>query len=253
MRQIISPYEPDSSGNIILTGDTYKHLSYVLRKKVGDTIDIRTPSGRLLKVEITSFTKWEIRCSVLFVVSEKHNLDFLFVLLQWELKANKMDIVIRQATEVGATHIIPVLGKYSVSKEKNSKEKDRREKIVQMAREQSGSPVPTSILPSSSLSTALGYLDGLLENKVASKLLAYEKHERDSKDFFQVIEGNEEAIVLCIGAEGGISDEECAQLDVLGFKKLHFNTNILKAETAALYALSNAREIYFAKRGRCGN
>lgn len=247
MRQIISGYEPDSSGNIKFEGDVYKHLFHVLRKRVGDQIDIRMPSGSLIKAEILSFEKETMLCKALFTIDEIPKLDFLFILLQWELKSSRMDIVIRQATEVGVTHIIPILGRYSVPKQKNPKEKDRREKIIKMAKEQSGSPFLTSILPSYSLSSALGYLQDLLKNKIVSKLVAYEKKEPDSKSIFQAIEGNEEAIVLCIGAEGGISSAECAQLYSLGFKKLYFSTNILKAETAALYALSSAREVYFEK------
>jgi len=46
----------------------------------------------------------------------------LFILLQWELKGTKMDTVIRQATEVGVSHIIPVFGEYSIPKVKNENE-----------------------------------------------------------------------------------------------------------------------------------
>ncbi|MDE7139967.1 MAG: RsmE family RNA methyltransferase, partial [Treponemataceae bacterium] len=48
---------------------------------------------------------------------------------------------------------------------------------------------------------------------------------------------------LAVGAEGGISPQEIAQLCAGGFVPIHFETNILRCETAALYgiaALQNA-------------
>ena len=42
--------------------------------------------------------------------------------------------------------------------------------------------------------------------------------------------------VYAVGCEGGISPGECEALVSRGFKAVHFNTNILRCETASLYA-----------------
>ena len=91
-------------------------------------------------------------------------------------------------------------------------------------------------------------MEELIQGKNALFLLAYERKNENSRNIFSIIEGKEEAIVVCIGAEGGISEEEYSILTNRGFKTIHFNTNILKAETATLYAFASVREAYYTKR-----
>lgn len=248
MRQVICSEEPTSSGLVFLKDNEYKHLIFVLRKKVGEHLSLRLPSGVLVDSEIVEITQSSVCCKVLAKMKVQDNFSPLFVLLQWELKGSKMDTVIRQATEVGVSHIIPVFGEYSIPKNKNMAEKVRREKIIRSAREQSGSPIATQLFDSSSIGNALGTMEELIQDKNALFLLAYERKNENSRNIFSIVEGKEEAIVVCIGAEGGISEEEYSILTNRGFKTIHFNTNILKAETATLYAFASVREAYYTKR-----
>ena len=248
MRQVICSEEPTSSGLVFLKDNEYKHLIFVLRKKVGEHLSLRLPSGVLADSEIVEITQSSVCCKVLSTLTFQGCPSPLFILMQWELKGSKMDTVIRQATEVGVSHIIPVFGEYSIPKAKNMAEKVRREKIIRSAREQSGSPIATKLFDSSSIGKALGTMEELIEGKNALFLLAYERKNENSRNIFSIIEGKEEAIVVCIGAEGGISEEEYSILTNRGFKTIHFNTNILKAETATLYAFASVREAYYTKR-----
>jgi 16S rRNA (uracil1498-N3)-methyltransferase len=52
-----------------------------------------------------------------------------------------------------------------------------------------------------------------------------------------------EALALCVGPEGGFSPDEVGFLVAAGFKPLHFAGAILRAETAALYAVAAAQII----------
>ena len=248
MRQVICPEVDEASGLAFLRNDEYRHLVSVLRKRKGDHVSLRLPSGKLVDSEIIKISEVEVVCKLLSSLDVQTSFSPLFVLLQWELKGSKMDIVIRQATELGVSHIIPVFGEYSVPKSKNENEKIRREKIIRSAREQSGSPVSTELFSSTSISNALSLVDDIVEGRNTLFLLAYEKKCEKTKNIFSIIEGKEEAIVVCIGAEGGISEEEYSILTDRGFKTIHFNTNILKAETATVYAFSSVREAYFTKR-----
>lgn len=248
MRQVICLERDESSGLVTLKDNEYKHLVSVLRKKKGEHISLRLSSGALFDSEIIEVLENKVVCKL---ISQLENQDFsspLFILLQWELKGHKMDTVIRQATEVGLSHIIPVFGEYSIPKTKNENEKIRREKIIRSAREQSGSPVSTKLFSSTSISNAINIVEEIIKGRNTLFLLPYEKKNEKTKNIFSVIKGNEEAFVVCIGAEGGISNEEYSFLTDRGFKTIHFNTNILKAETATLYAFASVREAYFTKK-----
>jgi 16S rRNA (uracil1498-N3)-methyltransferase len=49
--------------------------------------------------------------------------------------------------------------------------------------------------------------------------------------------------VICVGPEGGFSPQEVERLMGLGFKPLRFCGAVLRAETAALYAVAAAQTI----------
>jgi len=248
MKQVVCDSFPTGNGEIVLQGEAHRHLAMSLRKRVGEHINLRLPSGELLASEIIEISKERIVCRCFSSVAEARQLDVIFVLLQWELKGDKMDGVIRSATEIGVQYILPVIGCYSVPRAKNEKEKLRRESIVKSAREQSGSPISTTVFESLALPLALERLNGLCIGKKVKKLLAYEMADEMGGSVFSSIEGNEEVVVVAIGAEGGISEDECSFLKKQDFTILYFGSNILRAETASIYALSSLREAYIAKK-----
>jgi len=251
MKQVVASCMPDSLGHVVLRSSAFRHIALVLRKKEGDSLNIRVPSGALFNAKIVKIEKNSIICKMTELIQEEKSDDVLFILLQWELKGAKMDTVIRQATELGATHIMPILGDYSIPHIKNEKEVLRREKIICAAREQSGSCVKTKIFASQKLKDCLASLEALLVGKKTCKLMAYEKYKRNR--IFNVVSGVENALVFAIGAEGGISDAECCVLEENGFSTVHFDTNILRAETAAVYAFASIREIFFYKKEEAQN
>ncbi|MBP7479816.1 MAG: RNA methyltransferase, partial [Spirochaetaceae bacterium] len=57
-----------------------------------------------------------------------------------------------------------------------------------------------------------------------------------------------ERVVLAVGCEGGFSKKEMEMLDEAGFKHLHFNTNVLRAETAALYGIAVIQNAVMEKK-----
>ena len=48
---------------------------------------------------------------------------------------------------------------------------------------------------------------------------------------------------MVVGAEGGISPEEINELQDNGFIPIHFDTNILRCETAALYGVAAVQTV----------
>ena len=48
-------------------------------------------------------------------------------------------------------------------------------------------------------------------------------------------------IAIAVGSEGGISPSEAAALEEAGFIPVHFQGNILRCETAALYGIASVQ------------
>jgi len=224
-----------------LKGKTFRYLTKVLRLKKGQKITGRDKNGKLWLLELKEI--FDDYCALRATAIDKpiETTDSLpknlkpipsIFLFQAITKQKKFEQIIRQSTELGVKAIIPVVSKFS------TKEKIREERCHSMITEavqQSGSLIPTtlentiplSLLPSfwQNRGPLLFFHQKPLENqeKLNSILLTKTKYEN---------------IGILIGAEGGFDEDECEFLRNSGFHQLLLETNILRSETAAIYACS---------------
>ena len=128
-----------------------------------------------------------------------------------------------------------------------SSKKERIEKIIKEARQQSGSPVQTKILPPFSLIQACEFwqneISSLKDDEKSLALVLSERKEKENSignilkrtasDFSSI-----KKVALAVGSEGGISPAEVDILEKGHFEPIHFDVNILRCETAALYGIA---------------
>ena len=164
------------------------------------------------------------------------------ILLQWVLKGSKTDAIIRQATEAGVRVVLPVIGEFSVAKKQNPAQLERFRRIIKEARQQSGSLIDTVVMEPAPLAAALTTLQALAPS-ARTVFAQCSEAAGESVGFHQLLAAQPSRIVLAIGAEGGISPAESAVLREAAFQTIHFPTNVLRAETAALYAIAAAQTI----------
>ncbi len=247
MRQLILQNEPDSSGNIIINDTLYRYLVKVLRLSVGNTFPVVLPKSGTVQVQIESINtaKKELVLKKTANISSDSlsPIGTEIILLQWVLKGSKIDTVIRQATEAGVSCIMPVFGDFSVVKSETDARHERYKRVIREARQQSGSSVTTEIKPAAPLSTVLQAVESLVPHEQTAFCMFNEKMVNEAQSLHKVLTPVPSHIVLAIGAEGGISADEYQQMHTAGFQHVHFDTNILRADTAALYAIAAAQTI----------
>ena len=273
MRQLILETEPNKNNQIVLSGKTYKYLCGVLRLKSGDSFDARLLDGRLVVSTIQKIDTSK-RTVIVSVIDSPKETDKAclggaaplsskiqipnIVLFQWLLKNQKMDQVIRQATEAGISYIIPVLGEYCVSQKEFSKNSihesnktsnslnfsnnERWFRIIKEARQQSGSAIDTKILEPVVLEKALEVWKTISEKK-SSCSIVFTENLLASNSLHHYLSSKPEITAVAIGAEGGFSPDEIKKLSEESFLSYHFNTNILRAETATLYGIATVQSI----------
>lgn len=269
MRQFISSEFPDKKGFLRIYGKDFRYLRQVLRLKSGDMLAVRFSDGTLRNTTVCKIDEnsREILVQVCGNPEKTGNScddditrgtkaqeiqkslpDTEYFLFQYIAKPVKMEQIIRQATECGVKFVIPVSGEFSqkqnVLSMRHSK-KERLERIVREARQQSGSPVETEILEPLTTEEAV-----LFWKKNTSSLSAEEKNvavalwERSEKtvslkEIFDSEKNKKiKKIAIAVGCEGGISPEEIDALISAGFYAVHFPGNILRCETAALYGIA---------------
>lgn len=258
MRQFIVSSVPDKNGIISVSGKDFRYLRQVLRVKIGDMINVRLSDGTLSNTTVCNIleNQKQIQLQICQKGSDDEsvtrgvqaeqissaNASIEYWLFQFIPKASKMEQIIRQVTECGIKNIVPVIGEYS---QKNnvlameSSKKDRFLRIVREARQQSGSPVETTILDAVSLKEAISlWNEETLADGEKAAVVLWECCEQ-TKTVHEVLSKSDiKKVAIVIGSEGGISPSEIQELSLNGFIPIHFDTNILRCETAALYGIA---------------
>ena len=245
MKQFIIEQEPDGNGMLTLSGKAFVYLIKVRRMREGDILPVLLPQSGAADMVIDSINtvKETLRVKRQTAHAMLAPLPAAeLILLQWVLKGSKTDTIIRQATEAGVRAILPVIGEFSVAKKQNPAQLERFRRIIKEARQQSGSPVDTVVMEPAPLAEALNTLKALVP---AARTVFAQCSEAAgaSVGFHRLLAEKPSHIVLAIGAEGGISPTEATILREAAFQTVHFNTNVLRAETAALYAIAAAQTI----------
>jgi 16S rRNA (uracil1498-N3)-methyltransferase len=169
------------------------------------------------------------------------------ILIQAILKGKKMDQVIRQATEAGADIIIPVISERSIVRIDPGDEEKKRERWLSVMREAvqqsgaKGSPDLAAPLPLAK-AQAIGNFPGIAPELETIKLFFHERPLAQQR-LHVYLSGRIGGIVMAIGPEGGFSPGELSAFASADFKPAFLSGNILRAETAAVYALGAVKSI----------
>lgn len=254
MRQFVLQNSPDKNGLIELQGKDFRYLKQVLRLKVGDMLVVRLLDGTLKNSTVCKIDDKKKAVTIQLcadISSNEGNLQNQssysaktnFVLFQFVPKALKMDLIVRQACECGISKIIPIAGQFCQGeKNKNDLRASRYERIIKEARQQSGSPISTEITATVTVNDACSIWKNIVAQNEKENCFAcvlYERTDKTKALHFVLSQYKEikNCAIVC-GAEGGISPEEIEEFISAGFIPLHFDTNILRCETAALYGIA---------------
>lgn len=147
-------------------------------------------------------------------------------------KGKKNETIVRMLTEAGVESIVFITSQFCQEKEFSRHDAERLETIMKEAIQQSGSST-RALLPEIIPITDLPQVkEGELRI-----LLHQSRRERTQTLGAVLSDSSFTSISLIIGSEGGISDDECALLEEKGARTALLPTNILRAETAGIYAV----------------
>jgi 16S rRNA (uracil1498-N3)-methyltransferase len=250
MRQFILPEDWDGGPTCLVEGGRARYVARVLRLGPGDSFPGLDAGGRPLACTVLRSDGGRLLLSVAAAPAGAEaappepgsGSQPRIVLAQGLPKGAKMDLVVRQATEAGAAAVVPLLSARSLSRgaESGSARLSRWERIVREAMQQSGSSTRTRVLepiPPSELPAALSAL-GLRPGD--PRILLHEAPLAQSS-MHGYLTGASDAIALCVGPEGGFAPDEVDFFLGEGFRPLRFAGAVLRAETAALYAIAAAQ------------
>jgi 16S rRNA (uracil1498-N3)-methyltransferase len=231
--------EPLSPGSeIALPEQAGRHLVRVLRLAVGARFVAFDGNGGEFAAEIATAGK-QVRARILRHEAVERESPLDITLLQGIARGERMDLIVQKASELGVARIVPVIAERSVVKVE-ARQRERKcahwQSIVISACEQCGrNRVPTVAGPQS-LSDAMKTLP------VDSTRCLLAADGRESLAGVAT-RGMGTPVVLLIGPEGGLTDDERKYAGANGFVACGLGPRIMRTETAGIAALAALQAI----------
>ena len=224
---------------LTITGPEVNHIRNVMRLKPGEEISVSIGGdGKEYRYGIESYTEDSVLCRLRFVKDKEVELPVKVLLFQGLPKADKMDLIVQKAVELGAAEIIPVSMERCVVKldaGKAAKKTARWQTIAESAASQTRRSIIPRVLAPMSMKEAVEYAKEQTEVRV----IPYELQEDDGsvKQYLERLKEGQ-SVSIFIGPEGGFAPGEVELAKEAGIRPISLGRRILRTETAGLAILS---------------
>ena len=221
-------FDPElTTGLHRLAEEEARHSVRVLRKRVGDRLDLVNGKGGWFSAEIVELGKRQCLLEVELVRQEERRADHELTLIVAPTKSiDRFEWILEKATELGVDRIQPVVTEHS---ERTRLRLDRLERVVQSAMKQSlraWLPQLEDLKPWSEVLETLPESDRLLAYLGDRQRPLLRDRVRSATD-----------TVIAIGPEGGFSPAEAEAARTYGFDWVSLGPHRLRTETAAITAV----------------
>ena len=224
---------------IEITGGDAHHLARVMRAQIGDEVVVADSDGQTARMRVSGIDRDAVRLHLVEYMAPEVSASTEVILVQALLKGEKMDFVVQKAVELGASALYPIETEHVVVRydaKKAAAKSARWQKIADEAAKQCGRSALMRVAAIAPLSALLQDAD-LFGAPDTAAVFCYEAERTQSmRTVLRSVDARR--IVLIVGAEGGFSPTEAAAIRAAGAQSVSLGRLILRAETAALAALT---------------
>lgn len=225
---------------IRLSADESHHLVIVNRARVGDTVVAFDGQGTEWICALIGDRKSEAVLKVRFL-QKARPMPYEITLGQALPKGPSMDAIVRKATEIGVTRIVPLESERTqvhLGGDRSDKKIEKWQIAALEAAKQCGNPWLPEILPVQKTAAFMEASHGY-DLKLIASLQPGATSLKGVLASFQATQGRTPKKVLwLIGPEGDFTPAEMSLSQSTGFRPITLGPLVLRCETAAVYALS---------------
>jgi 16S rRNA (uracil1498-N3)-methyltransferase len=232
------PVQKLEAGELVLDAGASRYVARVHRLREGDQVVLFQPKdAREAEATIVEVARDVVRCRVGEVRAAKIQARRRVTLVQGAAKGDKLDAIVRDATELGATTIAVANTHRSVVRfgEKGADRLERLRRIAAEAARQSGrGDAPTIVGP-------LAWTDALAieTDPRAAKLCLWERATLPAGNALAKLV-SDQPLVIVAGPEGGLEATEVEEARAHGYDIVSLGPFILRTETVAAAVLGAA-------------
>jgi 16S rRNA (uracil1498-N3)-methyltransferase len=215
---------------LTLDGPEGHHASVVRRITVGEEVTLTDGAGTSAQCRVTAAEKGSLSAEVLVVDTSPPETPRL-VVVQAIPKGERGELAVEMLTEVGADAIVPWAASRSVARWKGERAEKSLAKWRSAARE-AAKQARRRWFPEVTDVASTDDVVALLQKASVRVVL----HEAASGPLADVPVPGRGEIVIVVGPEGGISDEELAAFASVGAEPLRLGSSVLRSSTAGVAA-----------------
>ena len=209
-----------------LEGDEARHLSRVMRVRVGDPVELFDGQGTSWSATVTCIERNEVTLRLHTKCSDKTSQQPVVTLAVALPKGERQKWLIEKITELGTDYLIPLTTTRSVAQPTSAAINRLRRGVVEACKQSKRNRL-LEITPSQSLDTLLS---------TASTNVRILACPTSSGSMQSILSTPIDEILIVIGPEGGFTEEEIALSRAHGFQHMSLGENTLRIETAAIAA-----------------
>jgi 16S rRNA (uracil1498-N3)-methyltransferase len=235
MKRFIIDDQDFSSEKVRLSGPEAHHAANVLRLKADDKVILVDGQGREFTAQVSATRRGAVDLEIIEQRPGLAEPPLHLTLGLGLLKADKMDLVIQKATELGLSALIPINTDRStirLSGQRAENRLERWQKISRQALKQCGRSKPVDIAP------VTGLTEFLEISRQADLKIMIHPHQNDTNQpaWADLLAATPpvRSVAALVGPEGGFTRREAAEAGRAGFRILPFGPRILRSETAAI-------------------
>ena len=228
MLRLLVARAPDDDGRVRIDGAELRHL-HVRRLGPGDRVVLLAGDGTEREAVLEGVGAREAVARVVASTTPARESPLELVLAPALLKGAKMDLVVEKATELGVARIAPVVTRHAVARGAHV---ERWRRVAAAAAKQSGrTRVPAVDAPASLAERVAEPWPGL-------RLVPW---ERETATRWDALPTAVPAVVVLVGPEGGLADDEVAAVQAAGFTSVTLGPRVLRAETAGIVVVAHCQ------------
>ena len=220
-----------AGARVTLAGAAAAHVRRVLRLEAGDALTLFNGDGADYPSRIAGFGRGAVEVAVEGRAPARAESPLAATLVQGIARAERMDLVVQKATELGVAAILPVAAARSVVKldrESRGRKLAHWRAIAVAACEQCG----RARIPS--IAEPVPLADLLRGPAAGARLLL----APDAGPSLAAAARGAPAVELLVGPEGGLEDGERDAALAAGFRACRLGPRVLRSETAAIAAVA---------------
>ena len=232
------PQLPEEGAALVLPPDALHHARNVLRLRSGAAVRLFDGRGHEVEASVERVLRGNVsvRAGAMLTSGVEPRLHIVLALAP--LKGELLSLVVQKSTELGVSEIRPVVTARTERKDVLAVREARRERLARIAAAaaaQCGRTRVPEILPAVDL-------EALLASPFEGPRLIFCERGGDWPPACARAEPAQ--ALLLVGPTGGWEQDEIAQARAAGFAEITLGPRVLRAETAALAAVTAAQLLW---------